>query len=515
MKKTILILIVFFLQLNAQDGRSVKGSVGAVTIDGKIWNQIALRPVIPVGKFGVALDLIIYMDDQGNIRKDEWDFSNPEAGFNTLVDKIYYIRYGHPSDPLYARLGALDNVTLGYGILLSGYANTMEYPQEKKVGLDLRIRRSRLAVQGMTSDINELGGLVGVRFESPLLFGIPMGIALVADRNQYLGLKDQDNDGYPDWVDDFPDNKRLYRDTDGDGLSDFDPAELDIDGDGITDTLDSRIPGWTMDPFVLDTDIFKKSDPINVNRQSNAVAAIALDAGLPVFDDKHFSLRIYVQAAQLIGTTIDPATGNDQALGLGLVPLGLWAKFGPARLNLEYRTTPTGRFEFGYWNRAYDLERAIFVQTSAGSAQIQTKEAGLGIYGNSSGVYSRLQVNVGPLFKVTAQYQTLSGEVWNVAQGDFEKTQYQNFFAEAGLLKSISKLKYATLFLQQRNVPNIFQYEPNESTLQGYKIGLEMGGGVILNYVYRKTFRDLNGDGDVRDRDETINTTSIETSFAF
>ncbi len=513
MKKTILILL--FFQLQAQDGRSMQGSVGAVTMDGKIWNQIALRPVVPIGKFGVALDMVIYMDDQGNIRKEDWDFSSPEAGFNTIIDKIYYIRYGRPGDPVYARIGALDNVTLGYGILLSGYANTMEYPQDKKVGLDLRLKRSRMSLQGMTSDINELGGLVGVRVESPMLFGVPIGVSLVADRNQYLGLKDRDNDGYPDWVDDFPDNKHLYRDTDGDGLSDFDPAELDIDGDGITDTLDSRIPGWTMDPFVLDTDIFKKSDPINVNKESNTVGAIALDAGLPVFQDKHFSVNVYVQAAQLIGTTIDPATGKDQALGLGLVPLGLLAKFGPARLNVEYRTTPTGRFEFGYWNRAYDLERAIFVQTATGNARIQTKEAGMGIYGSSRGLYSRLRLNIGPLFKISAQYQTLTGDVWNASLEEFEQTQYQNFFAETGLTKSISKLKYATLFLQQRNVPNIFKYEPNESTLLGYRVGLEMGGGVVLNYVYRKTFRDLNGDGDVRDKNEAINTTTIETTFAF
>ena len=28
---------------------SVQGAFGAVTIDGKIWNQIALRPIIPFG----------------------------------------------------------------------------------------------------------------------------------------------------------------------------------------------------------------------------------------------------------------------------------------------------------------------------------------------------------------------------------------------------------------------------------------------------------------------------------
>ena len=66
-----------------------QGAVGSVTIDGKVWNQIAMRPVIPIGKWGVALDLVVYFDAQGNIHSDEWDFSSGRAIKNTLIDKIY------------------------------------------------------------------------------------------------------------------------------------------------------------------------------------------------------------------------------------------------------------------------------------------------------------------------------------------------------------------------------------------------------------------------------------------
>ena len=41
------------------------GAIGSVTIDGKVWNQVALRPVIPFGKWGVALDLVVYFDAKG------------------------------------------------------------------------------------------------------------------------------------------------------------------------------------------------------------------------------------------------------------------------------------------------------------------------------------------------------------------------------------------------------------------------------------------------------------------
>ena len=80
---------------------SVQGAFGAVTIDGKIWNQIALRPVLPFGKLSVALDVVIYIDQDGNIHDDEWDLSSGEKVKNTIIDKIYYIRYGNRWDKNY------------------------------------------------------------------------------------------------------------------------------------------------------------------------------------------------------------------------------------------------------------------------------------------------------------------------------------------------------------------------------------------------------------------------------
>ena len=49
----------------------------------------------------------------------------------------------------------------------------------------------------------------------------------------------------------------------------------------------------------------------------------------------------------------------------------------------------------------------------------------------------------------------------------------------------------------------------------GYNIGLNLGNGMLLTYVFRRTFNDLNGDGDVSDSGEMNNMTSIETSFTF
>ena len=81
-------MLVLFSIINSQDNvnKSLQGAFGAVTIDGKIWNQIALRPIIPIGKISVALDIVFYIDQDGNIHDDEWDFSNGEKSKNSLID---------------------------------------------------------------------------------------------------------------------------------------------------------------------------------------------------------------------------------------------------------------------------------------------------------------------------------------------------------------------------------------------------------------------------------------------
>ena len=113
------------------------GSFGASTIEGKIYNQISFRPEIRIKKLGVGLDAKIYIDENGEVYSGNWDFSDIETSVKTLMDKIYYIRWGNKNDDFYFRAGSLEAVTLGYGGLVERYSNSMEYPQVKKLGLDL------------------------------------------------------------------------------------------------------------------------------------------------------------------------------------------------------------------------------------------------------------------------------------------------------------------------------------------------------------------------------------------
>ena len=526
---TILAFILSFCLCIAQDNRSMQGAFGAVTIDGKVWNQIALRPIVPFGKFAVALDLVFYFDQDGNIHQDEWDFSSPENTKNTIIDKIYYIRYGLKNDPLYFKIGSLDRVDLGYGILVNAYSNAIQYPQVRKVGLDYKIKTRMGTIEGFVNDFKENIGLTGLRIKSPLISSLPFAVSFVIDRNQYLGLRDRDSDGVPDIVDAFPGNSDYSMDSDEDGLADLDPNELDRDGDGYLDAGNLEdIHAWWDNlgntvgvdfsnelyyDSLPDGNIELDLEPLNINKISDPVGAIAIDFAYPLITQEKLSVNIYSQAAKMFGKTM--LNNEELSLGTGLVPLGVSTIFGPAKLNIEYRMIPKGQFEFGYWNRSYQIERVSFSTVNDTGMQIITKESRLGRYGRQNGYYASLSLRLGSMLRAGAAYQDLTGEIWNNSIDDFEENKNKNFVASLSLTKSISKIKYARWFYQQQNVPNPFKFEPSESTILGYRIGIDLGSGMILNYTFQRTFRDLNGDGKVDGPDEVINITAIETSFNF
>ena len=503
------------LNIDSQD-KSLQGAFGAVTIDGKIWNQLALRPVLPFGKLSVAFDMVLYIDQNGNIYDEGWDFSNGEKTKNTLIDKIYYIRYGNSWDQNYFRIGALDNVSMGYGILLNNYSNTLLYPQVRKVGLEFKTNAFGTNIHGFTNDFKENFGLTALRISGPVPYGFTLGISWVGDRNQYLGLRDRDGDGVPDLVDDFPGNKLYSIDSDGDGLADNMDDEWDIDGDGITDTLNTNIPGWNLDTvIVLDDSIFTKGDPINIKETTESFHAFALDAGIPLIKEGPLKINFYAQYATLLGKTKSPVDGMRESAGYGIIPFGIGANFGVAKFNFEFRMVPKGNFEFGYFDRSYEIERATFKSLSGNEGVIITKSEKLGGYGKQNGFYSSLSLDLGSLLDARMAFQSLSGEMFDDQTRKFEEASNQSFTSVLKLKKSISKIERATWFYQQRNVPNPFDFEYSESTITGYNIGLNLGNGMVLSYVFRRTFKDLNGDGDVKDDGEMINMTGVETSFSF
>ena len=107
------------------------------------------------------------------------------------------------------------------------------------------------------------------------------------------------------------------------------------------------------------------------------------------------------------------------------------------------------------------------------------------------------------------------GNQWSDKEVRYLEDKNQTFLGSLKLKKSISRLQSGSAFYQQRNVPNPFKFEYTESTIIGYNLGISMGQGLVLNYIFRRSFRDYNANGRIDGKAETIDITSIETSFTF
>lgn len=131
---------------------------GLSFIDGDVYARIQLQPELPIGNFGVGLDLVILFNpyaEPGNPQflaedGEEWN------SFSTWLRLIRYFRYAHPYDPLYFRLGEFDYLTIGHGSIMSGYSN------HDRRGLHFNIRKVDRKY-GVETMINDLG--------APTIFG--------------------------------------------------------------------------------------------------------------------------------------------------------------------------------------------------------------------------------------------------------------------------------------------------------------------------------------------------------
>ena len=137
---------------------SYTGSMGSVTVGQEQFYRMSFRPDLPIGKWGVALDLELFIEGNGNISTRGWEFGSGTETFDSLLRKIYYVRYGRSDDPVFFKVGALDRVTLGYGLIMAYYRNTVQYPGVKKTGLQFRLEEiggSSFGIEGILNNVQD------------------------------------------------------------------------------------------------------------------------------------------------------------------------------------------------------------------------------------------------------------------------------------------------------------------------------------------------------------------------
>jgi len=486
--------------------------IGSVTLDGVLYNQLALRPEINIGKIGVGLDLVIYIDNEGNVRSDEWDIKNDPS---LLLDKIMFIRYGEKSDPVWVKYGSMESVTLGYGGLMNGYSNMMEFPSVRRVGINTGFNVGPVSGEIFLSNVKDFsrgGTLLGLRTAYTVSedFPLSIGVNVVSDANMFSGLKDGDDDSYPDIFDDFPTDPAYSIDTDSDGIADDDPLELDIDGDGLTDILYPGTYGDLVvtDTLILDSNIVRKATPFSLKNNSASALGWSIDIGYPIFKSKAFSLDVYSEFNNLKfpeAVTVDSTFTRIKRNGTGITIPGIRSSIlGLLNISLEYRIV-NGSFLPGFFDQSYDLNRVV-TRSDGEKTSILTKD--MFMFDDSSnnfssaGYFGSASMNLFNLASFTASYANMEAD----------SVEYKSFYSYLSLnTDNIPKISSAMAYYQRNNDEDPFDFEnPSQNTIMGYRVGYELSKGVSLIWDFRQYYRD-DGSGELK----PIKQTTIETTFDF
>ncbi len=180
-------------------GFNMNFSLGLSSYEDINGDQIAFQkfgifPEFTYGKWGLGLDLTLELDGDFQMRDIDKD-GKPDrwSNFTDYLYKIYYVRYGHKGDPLYGRIGAFEGYTLGHGLIMDGFSNTLFYPQVLQLGLNLDIdgRIFNFPLIGMESVVDDVldWDIMGLRvyarpfmnMETPIIKDLKVGGTIVTD----------------------------------------------------------------------------------------------------------------------------------------------------------------------------------------------------------------------------------------------------------------------------------------------------------------------------------------------
>ena len=218
-KKTVLICIILsFIILPLYSEEDKKSSLnfemdlglGTQTFNeenGPITYQtLNIQPELNIGKIGIGLDITFnfrFTDENGDfdLREADWipvgetDAEKFQSFLSLYLPLFRYIKYGEKGGPLYAKIGSIEDGTIGNGFIFGNYANTNFLPNTRIVGLsfDLDGKLFNFPYLGIETFIGNLSlfDVLGVRLytrplnwlDVPIIKEMELGGSYATDTN--------------------------------------------------------------------------------------------------------------------------------------------------------------------------------------------------------------------------------------------------------------------------------------------------------------------------------------------
>ncbi len=168
------------------------GDFGSIVIDGKVWSTFTVDTEFDFGKIGFAIYMpIIYGTDLFN-PQSWYNYESYHLVWGTIADGLNsigkilsifrYFRIGYPDDNFYLKFGQFDDFILGNGMNLYMYSNMYDFPQVRRLGLNMNLLLGGFGINLALDQITK-PEVVGFRPYIQFIKGVPffLGFEMTAD----------------------------------------------------------------------------------------------------------------------------------------------------------------------------------------------------------------------------------------------------------------------------------------------------------------------------------------------
>jgi hypothetical protein len=159
-------------QFMADFADAVGLEIGTISLEGLTYSKLVAQPVLTLGELRLGLYLpVIYSGDlfdpndwyrpKGN---NEWSFGTdqdwsgaPLVAIGDLMGdialKIKFAEWGDQRDEFFLKVGNLNTLQLGHGLLMRNYANDTDFPAIRRIGFNVGYDFGGFGFEALTNDL--------------------------------------------------------------------------------------------------------------------------------------------------------------------------------------------------------------------------------------------------------------------------------------------------------------------------------------------------------------------------
>lgn len=158
-----------------------------MAVDHNAYIQLVGIPEITFGKQNIGLGFYFPFSFNRYYEIRQIEYNSTEA----FISKLYYFQWGRKDkNPYFIKIAAIEDFTLGQGLLIQRYNNTMTQPEIRKLGVISRVKYKGIQFEGIMGDIftqSVTGGRISVHLgdllgtKKGILSTFEIGVSLISD----------------------------------------------------------------------------------------------------------------------------------------------------------------------------------------------------------------------------------------------------------------------------------------------------------------------------------------------